>query len=92
MEKTENMNIGLDYETQGENLEISTNNVIAMCYNIAEKTIGFELISLPFDEIGDKLNELIEKATNGEFTTNKGNGLTTPLALSKSNRPNLTVD
>lgn len=88
MEKTENMNIGLDYETQG----LTTNNVIAMCCNIAKKTIGFDLLSVPFDEIGDKINEFIEKATNGEFTTNKGNGLTTPVVLSKSNHPNKTVD
>ena len=43
---------------------------------IADKTIGADLEPVPFDQIGEKLKEIIEKCTHGKYTTNGANGLT----------------
>lgn len=59
------------------------NNIETVC-KIAEKTIGFDLSSVSFDEIGDKIKDLIEKSTNGKYTTNGSNGLSTPLVATRN--------
>lgn len=51
---------------------------------VAQKTIGFDLIPMKFEDIGKNLQKLIEKCTNGKFTTNGANGITEQLIATKN--------
>lgn len=55
---------------------LSEDEKLARVLQIAEKTIGFDFPSMEFNDIGKNLRELIEKCTNGKFTTNGANGIT----------------
>ena len=46
---------------------------------VAQKTIGFDLIPMKFEDIGKEIKRLVERVTKGKATTNGGNGLTEPL-------------
>ena len=50
---------------------------------IASKTIGVEIEPTPFEKIGDKVNSILSKLTNGKLTTNGANGLTEKLKVHK---------
>lgn len=50
---------------------------------VAQKTIGFDIPPMKFEDIGKNLQKLIEKCTNGKFTTNGANGLTEQLITKK---------
>lgn len=51
---------------------------------VAQKTIGFDLTPMKFEDIGKNLQKLIEKCTNGKFTTNGANGITEQLIATKN--------
>lgn len=50
-------------------------DAIKTAMDIAQKTIGFSLTGMKFEDIGPNLKNFIEKATNGRFTTNGSSGL-----------------
>ena len=56
-------------------------SILDIALKVANKTIGFDLPSVRFEDMGKWLKEFIEESTNGEFTTNGGNGLTEPLVV-----------
>lgn len=51
---------------------------------VAQKTIGFDLTPMKFEDIGKNLQKLIEKCTNGKFTTNGANGITEQLIATRN--------
>ena len=58
---------------------LSEDEKVTLAMRIPEKTIGFDLQSMEFNDIGKNIQELIEKCTNGKFTTNGTNGITEKL-------------
>ena len=51
---------------------------------VAQKTIGFDLTPMKFEDIGKNLQKLIEKRTNGKFTTNGANGISEQLIATRN--------
>lgn len=45
-------------------------------FKVASKTIGSEIEPTTFNKIGEKINSILSKATNGKITTNGADGLT----------------
>ena len=54
-------------------------DTIPLVCRIAAKTVGFDITGVKFEDVGEKIQEIIEKSTNHEFTTNGGNGITEEL-------------
>ena len=54
-------------------------SLIPLALKVAEKTIGFDLEKMNFEDIGKNLKNFIEKATKGKYTTNGANGITEQL-------------
>lgn len=48
---------------------------IELSYKIYEKTIAHDITPVKFEEIGVKIKELMEKLTDGKYTTNGESGL-----------------
>ena len=61
---------------------------IPLVMQIVEKTIGFDLPSTEFNDIGKKVQELLEKCTEGKFTTNGANGITEEVVAYPSENKN----
>lgn len=51
---------------------------------VAQKTIGFDLTPMKFEDIGKNIQSLVEKFTNGKFTTNSANGITEQLITKRN--------
>lgn len=54
---------------------LSTEELIKLCHEICSKTIGYDLASVKKEEIGTFIQNFVEKATNGKWTTNGVDGL-----------------
>lgn len=52
---------------------------LPLALKVASKTIGFEIEGTKYEDIGKKIQELLEKFTKGKFTTNGANGITEQL-------------
>lgn len=65
---------------QEQNFQKAT---IDCALKVAQKTIGFDLTPMKFEDIGKNLQKLIEKCTNGKFVTNGANGITEQLIAKK---------
>ena len=63
-----------------DNVSNPTNEeALPLVTRILKKTIGFDLESTKFEDMGSKIQELVEKFTKGKFTTNGANGITEQL-------------
>ena len=51
---------------------------------VAQKTIGFDLTPMKFKDVGKNIQNLVEKCTNGKFTTNGANGITEQLIATRN--------
>lgn len=69
-------------KTESEKLaDQLTNPSFDIIAKIASKTVGVEIEPTPFEKIGDKINSILSKVTNGKLTTNGANGLTEKLKV-----------
>ena len=57
---------------------------ISLALKVAQKTIGFDLKSIKFEDIGKNIKETVEKLTKNKFTTNNANGITEQLIANKN--------
>lgn len=54
-------------------------DALPLVMQIASKTVGFDIEPTKFEDIGKKIQEIVEKCTKGKFTTNGANGITEQL-------------
>ena len=52
-----------------------TNPSFDIITKIASETVGVEIEPTPFEKIGDRINSILSKVTNGKLTTNGADGL-----------------
>ena len=60
-----------------------TNPPFDIISKIAGETIGSGIEPTPFEKIGDKINSILSKVTNGKLKTNGADGLTDKLKTYK---------
>lgn len=70
-------NIKDDIENNASNL--TNEEALPLVTRIVKKTIGFGLESIKYEDMGNNIQELVEKFTKGKFTTNGANGITEQL-------------
>lgn len=57
---------------------------INLTKSIYEKTIGSDIEPTKYEDIGEKINEIIQKATDKKYKTNGENGLDGEIHLTKN--------
>jgi hypothetical protein len=70
-------NIKNDIENNVSNL--TNEEALPLVTQIVKKTIGFDLESIKYEDIGNEIQKLVEKFTKDKFTTNDANGITEQL-------------
>ena len=56
-------------------MELNNDELLNITQNIFSKSIAADIVPTKFEEIGTKIKELMEKLTDGKYTTNGESGL-----------------
>ncbi len=67
-------------------METKNSNLLEILRSVCEKTIGYDVKQMKYEDMGKEISNFISKATKGMYKTNGSNGLNSPVKIMKNDK------